>query len=970
MTAVAGIPSQPGTYYMGATGGGVWKTTDYGVRWKNVSDGYFDTPSIGAIRVALSDPDIVYVGTGSDGIRSNVITGKGVYKSADAGKTWTHIGLKNAGQIGAVEIHPEDPDLLFVAAIGQVFQQSPERGVFRTRDGGESWEKVYFHSETTGVVDLEFHPQDPLTIYASLWEAERKPWTIISGGYQGGIIKSSDGGDTWTRLGGGLPDGLIGKIDLAVSPAAPDRLVALVEAPVGKGGLYLSEDRGATFTLISSKKELLDRPFYYCNVDLDPQNANTMYVNATQFWKSTDGGQNWKSIGTPHGDNHDMWIHPTDSLLYVQANDGGANVTTNGGKTWSSILNQPTAEIYQVEVDDQYPYWLYGGQQDNSTISVPSIPPFDATRGTGSSAFWMAVGGCETGPAVPKPGDPNTVFSNCKGRFGVFNKVTGQEKQYYVGASNMYGHNPKDLRYRFQRVSPIHVSPHDPGVVYHASQFVHKTTDEGQTWETISPDLTAFKPDRQVISGAPITRDITGEEFYSAIYSLRESKVQAGVLWAGANDGPVHVTVNGGAEWKNVTPSDLPPDGRVDCVEPSPHHAAKAYIAVLRYQLGDWHPYIYRTTDYGASWTLLTTGDNGLPADFPTRVVREDPDREGLLYAGTEFGMFVSLNDGTSWQSFQQNLPVTPVTDIKVYRKDLVLSTMGRSYWILDDISPLHRLDAETDAITLLPVSDVFSWRHTERSGVPNYPGPGATINYYLPENIDGVITIRISDENGNSIRAYSSRKQRADKTNRETDMATGFRNEGRDAILKNKKGLHRLSWDLRHTGPWDKNASRSGANGPRVSPRKFTVELIADGQTQTQTFEVLHDARVLEAGTSSADLLEQEGLLLKLRDLRSEAKKLAAELESLIEKLDTQRSPKMEKSLAYLEALKSDLITRKGRYQTPMLLDQMQYLSSMLDRADQRPGMDAKLRFGELEKKFRTIARKYKEVSASLPRT
>ncbi|MDZ7645479.1 MAG: hypothetical protein U5K76_15445 [Woeseiaceae bacterium] len=555
VTAVAGTVAAPGTFYLGASGGGVFKTTDYGQSWAPVSDGAFATPSIGDIAVAQNDPNIVYVGTGSDGLRSNVIVGKGVYKSVDGAGTWEHIGLGNTGHIGAVEIDPTDHNVVWVAAIGQAFEANEERGIYKTEDGGRSWDKVLYHSDTVGFTDVELLPGNPDIVFASAWKAERKPWTIISGGTadEAGIWKSVDGGDSWTKITEGLPTGLTGKIDLAVTPADSSVVYALVEAPDEAGGLYKSVDQGQSFEHVSSDRGIRSRPFYYTNVDVDPQNADIVYVMATRYFKSVDGGSSWERMQSPHADNHDMWIDPNNPDLFIQANDGGANVTFNGGETWSTQFNQPTVEFYQVEVDDQYPYWLYGGQQDNgTTIAVPSQSPGPVQHKVN---YILHTGGCETGPAVPKPGNHNIVYANCKGRFGVYDKRTGQEKGYYVGAANMYGHNPEDLRYRFQRVAPIHVSPHDPDVVYHASQYVHRTTDDGVTWETISPDLTAFEPDKQVISGSPVTRDITGEEFYSTIYSLRESPVQPGVIWSGANDGPVHVTRDGGATWTNVTPS-------------------------------------------------------------------------------------------------------------------------------------------------------------------------------------------------------------------------------------------------------------------------------------------------------------------------------------------------------------------------------------------------------------------------------
>ena len=463
VTTVHGVTSERNTFYMGTTGGGVWKTNDAGLNWFNISDGFFSSPSIGAINVYQKNPDIVYVGTGSDGLRSNIIVGKGLYRSEDAGNTWKNIGLSDVGQIGAVEIHPDDPNNILVAAIGQPFKKNNERGLYHSKDGGKSWKNILFLSDSIGIVDVEYAPDNPNIIYAASWRAERKPWTIISGSTNGGAYKSVDGGDTWEKINVGIEAEYVGKIDIAVSRSNPDRLFLMVEASDGKGGLYKSENRGDTFEHMNGREELVNRPFYYLNVESNPLNSDILYSSANRFMISKDAGATWKSYSTPHGDNHDIWINPEDTSVWIQSNDGGANITFNSGRTWTTQFNQPTAEIYQVEVDDQYPYWLYGGQQDNySTVSVPSLPPYGLQAGP--NAYITNTGGCETGPAVPKPGNPNIVYSNCKGRFGVFNKVTGQEKQYYVGASNMYGHNPKDLKYRFQRVAPIHISPHNPNL--------------------------------------------------------------------------------------------------------------------------------------------------------------------------------------------------------------------------------------------------------------------------------------------------------------------------------------------------------------------------------------------------------------------------------------------------------------------------------------------------------------------------
>lgn len=975
VTAVAGIESQPGIFYMGATGGGVWKTTDYGQNWQNVSDGFFESPSIGAIRVCQTDPKIVYVGTGSDGIRSNIIIGKGMYKSTDAGKTWKHIGLKAAGQITALEIHPANPDVVVAAALGNPFGPNAERGIFRTRNGGQSWEKVLFISDSTGFSDVEFAPGDPNTIYAGAWRAERKPWTIISGSAkEGGIYKSTDGGNTWNKLTKGLPQGLIGKIDFAVSPADPNRLYALIEAPEGQGGLYRSNDKGETFELISTKKELLDRPFYYLNVDANPLNANTLYVNSTSYFKSVDAGKTWTTQRSPHGDNHDMWINPKDSTLFIQCNDGGANVTRDGGRTWSTQHNQPTAELYQVAVDDQFPFWLYAGQQDNTTIAVPSFAPYSAPGGP--SSFWREVGGCETGPAIPKPGDANIVYSNCKGRFGVYNKSTGQELQYYVGASNIYGHNPKDLQFRFQRVAPIHASIHDPGTVYHGSQYVHRTSNDGKTWEIISPDLTAFEPDKQVISGSPITRDATGEEYFSTIYEINESPLQEGILWVGANDGPIHVTTDGGKSWQNVTPKTVGPSGRVDCIEPSPHKAHKAYACILRYQLDDWKPYIFKTDDLGKTWTLIT---KGIPDDFPVRVVREDPDREGLLYAGTEYGMYISFDDGDNWAPFQQNLPVTPITDLAIRHKSLAVSTMGRSFWILDNLTSLHQWQAIKKGMQAFLYKPIDAYRlrgrGTGAGTVPSYPSPGAMIEYYLPKPVEN-LELQILDAQGKVVRSFAPTATRAPEATDNSDnpdMATGFRRQGASVQPGKKAGINRFIWDLRRDGFMGAN-NRTVA-GVLTAPGVFTVRLQVDGRTVEQPLKVWMDPRLVEAGVSLADLKAQEDLAINVQQLREKAfatnedlkKQLSATKE--IEKLAKKKALEAIQALALkLENLSKELNTAEGRYMTPMLIDQLSYLASMLDQADQRPGDDAYDRYDELNRQLQKIVGELKGAAPARP--
>ncbi|MBV9611766.1 MAG: hypothetical protein JO091_04810, partial [Acidobacteriaceae bacterium] len=809
VTAVTGVPSQPLTFYMGSTGGGVWKTTDAGHAWTNVSDGFFSVASMGAIEVSLSDPNVVYAGTGSSKIRSNVSIGRGIYKSMDAGKTWTFIGLRDVGQIATIRVHPENPDIVYVAALGNPFVANKDRGVFRSNDGGKTWKHVLFLSDELGAADLELQPGNPNVVFACMWHGQRKPWTIISGSHDGGIYKSADGGEHWSKLAGGLPNELFGRSNVAISAAMPNRIYALVEAKPGSG-LYRSEDAGESWALVNGSASIITRPFYYTTLGVDPNHADVVWVGDEGWFKSTDGGKTFHSSPVPHGDNHDVWINPRNSDYMIQANDGGANVSLDGGRTWSTQANQPTAEIYQVAVDNQYPYLVYGAQQDNTTLIVPSRPLPNAQE--------FRIGpGCETGPIIPDTTDPNIVYGGCKGQFSRQDMRTSDEAQYWVGAESLYGNAGSDLMFRFQRVSPMEVSPHAAHTVYYGSQFVHRSADGGVSWERISPDLTAHPPGTQGASGEPITRDATGEEVYSTLYAIRESPLDGNLIWTGSNDGLVYVTRDGGKTWKNVTPK-LQPGGRVQNIEPSPHRAGTAYVAMYRYLLGDFAPYLFRTDDFGNTWTCLTDGANGIAKDEPTRVVREDLDRAGLLYAGTEFGIYVSFDNGSHWQSFQLNLPVTPVTDIKVWHKDLVLSTQGRSFWILDNLTPLHQLNGKVaggSAFLFAPREAIRGvWRGAipglpRNTPSPEYPAPGATIDYYLAEAPAGEITLEILDSERKLVRKFSSAATTAPSASgeRETpageDEEGGFRFRGGPTRLEKTAGMHRFTWDLRYPGPW-----------------------------------------------------------------------------------------------------------------------------------------------------------------------
>ena len=965
VTAVAGHRAQRSTFYMGATGGGVWKTTNSGATWHPISDGYFESPSIGAIRVAEANPDVIYVSTGSDGLRSNVIIGKGVYKSTDAGKTWKHVGLSKTGNSGAVLIHPRDPDLVYVAAIGNPFAANSERGVYRTRNGGEGWEKVLFVSDETGAVDLEFAPDNPDEIYATMWRAERKPWTIISGGEEGGVYKSTDAGENWKQLANGLPSGLRGKADLAVSAGDPQRVYVLIEAPGAEGGVYRSDDRGESWRQVTDFQPIRNRPFYYCNLEAHPKNPDILWGMAEGYHKSDDGGKTWTLEPTPHGDNHDMWINPDEPDIFVQSNDGGANVTLDGGETWSTQHNQPTAELYQVEVSDAFPYRLYAGQQDNSTISVPSLPP--RSMPGGHTSLWEDHGGCETGPVVPKPGDPDIVYADCKGRFGLFNRRTGQEQQNYVGFWNIYGHNPKDLQFRFQRVAPIHVSPHDPNRVYHTSQYVHVTENGGRQWQTISPDLTAFTAETQVVAGDPITIDVTGEEHFAVIYEIQESPQERGVIWVGSNDGPIHVTRDNGKSWKNVTPKDLGPYGRVQTIEVSPHHPGKAYAAILRYQIGDFQPHVYQTENYGETWTRLTTGDNGIPNDYPVRVVREDPHREGLLYAGTEFGMFVSFDSGSHWQSFQLNLPATPVTDLKVVGKDLVMSTMGRGFWILYNVTPLHEIEpsmaradahlfASAEAYRLRLPQQFMAQRRTPDE--PQYPEPGANVDYFLAKEPTEALTLEIFDAAGALVRRFSS--EGASQSNVAPEEAS-MRAPQLEAIgapkLDKSTGHNRFTWDLRHAGAWHAEEKRSGHDGPMVAPGTYQARLTVGDWSETVSFEAKIDPRVVAEGhVTDEDVAAQVKLALDARDALSRSRLAASRVDKALSEAEGTKKET-------LQVIRKELVTAPRRYSQPMLVDQLDYLYGNLDTADQRPGKDATDRYEALNRQLKELTGRLDEL-------
>lgn len=868
--AVAGHPTDAMTFYFGSTGGGVWKTTNGGITWDNISDGYFNTASVGALQIAESDPNVIYAGMGECCIRGNVSFGDGVYKTRDGGETWQSMGLADTRHIARIRIHPKDPNLVYVAALGHAFGPNPDRGVFRSRDGGQTWEKILYRDDATGAIDLTMDPNNPRILYAALWQARRMPWAMVSGGPGSGLFKSTDGGDSWEELThkGGLPEGVWGRVGVTLAPTQPKRVWAMVEAE--QGGLYRSDDGGQSWDLVNQDREIRARPWYYTHVFADPKDPQSVSILATGFWHSDDGGKHFHQVATPHGDHHDLWIDPKNPARQIHGADGGGTVSFDGGHSWSNIYNQPTGEFYHVMVDTNIPYRLYGAQQDNTTISVPSRTRHAAI----SQREWFDIGGAESGYIAVRPDDPNIVYAGSSGggeggRITRYDHRTREQRDISPWPEKTAGMASQDYTYRFQWTTPIVLSPHDPNTLYVAGNRIFATRNEGRSWTLISPDLTKQDATKFGPSGGPITKDHTGVEVYGTVFALAESPLQPGLLWAGTDDGLIHVSHDAGESWTNVTPPELPEWSLISLIEASRFHAGTAYVAATRYKLDDPRPSLWRTRDFGGHWEPIVAG---LPKDAYTRVIREDSVAEELLFVGTERGMYVSLDQGDHWVSLQLNLPRVPIHDIQVVGDDIVVATHGRSFWILDKGSPLRQLlepDTSSAAMRLFrpspayraapggtiwfpkaidsvdPVA-VLEWPTGASFYVKKKPAPGdppffldagqnpvygVIFHYWLEQDETAPVVLQITNARGDLVQEL-----RSDSTHPNQPK------------LEGAKGFHRVTWNLRYpeaTRLEDGDHEIWETVAPLVVPGIFKATLVTESRSVSQDFEVLADPRV-----------------------------------------------------------------------------------------------------------------------------
>jgi photosystem II stability/assembly factor-like uncharacterized protein len=936
--ACTGVSGDRDTYYFGACGGGVWKTTDAGRTWKNVSDGFFGG-SIGAVTVSDSDPNVIYVGGGEVTVRGNVASGDGMWKSTDAGKTWKSIGLKGSRHIPRIRVHPKNSDLVYAAVLGHLSGPSEDRGVYRSKDGGKTWDKVLFSNPHAGACDLVMDPTNPRILYASTWRVIRTPYSLESGGEGSDLWKSTDSGDTWKKITGnkGLPKGTTGIIGIAVSPIRHERVWAIIEND--KGGIFRSEDGGDTWSKINSERKLRQRAWYYSRIYADTADVDVCYVVNVGFHRSKDGGKTFTSIRVPHGDNHDLWIDPQDSQRMIEANDGGANVSFNAGASWSAQNNQPTAQFYRVTTDNHFPYRIYGAQQDNSTVRIASRT--DSRRGIGERD-WEPTAGGESGHIAPHPINPDIVYGGSYGGYlSRRNHRTGENRNVNVWPNNPLGWGAETLEHRFQWNFPIFFSPHDPKVLYSASQHLCRSTDEGQSWQVISKDLTTNDKSRQAPSGGPITKDNTGVEIYCTIFAAAESPLERGVLWCGSDDGLVHVSRDNATSWQNVTPKNLPEWMQINSLEIHPTRKGGVYIAGTRYKLDDMKPYLYRTLDYGQSWTKIT---KGISKSHFTRVVRADPKRQGLLYAGTEWGLYVSFNDGAQWQPMQLNLPIVSVTDIAVKEGDLIAATQGRAFWVLDNLDHIRQLAAEIAGKDL----HLFKPEPTYRmggggggNGTGKNPASGVEIRFHVSQKLldaKTVVALELRDNDGTLIHRY----------------ATDSTKKGKKLTVK--AGINRFEWNRRYEGAlevpgmilWSANLS-----GPSAVPGTYQAQLVAGSKTLKTTFLIRKDPRT-EA--SIQDIQSQFTFLTDIRDKLTETHKgilrirdIRSQVEATLQKVEKADNTEALLSLGKdLKVTVTDIEehlyqTKSKSRQDPLnfpikLNNKLGHVSSTVARGDYRP--------------------------------
>ena len=941
--AVAGSASRPLEYYFGATGGGLWKTTDGGVTWRPVSDKFFSSSSVGAVAVAESNPDILYIGMGETQLRGNIIQGDGVYKSTDGGKSFAHLGLERTLAISRIRVHPANPDIVYVAALGDPYGPNPERGVFKSSDGGTTWTKSLFRNDKTGAVDLAIDPKNPDTIYAGLWEVFRTPHSLSSGGPGSGLFKTTDGGARWTELtrNTGLPEPVWGKVGVSVSGADSNRVYAIIEA--AEGGVFLSDDAGRSWRRVNEDRRLRQRAFYYTRVYADPKEKDTVYILNTGFYRSTDAGKSITAIRVPHVDNHDLWIAPNDPRRMINSNDGGANVSSNGGESWTD-QDFPTAQFYNVITTAHVPYHVCGAQQDNSTACLSSA-------GDGSL---YDVGGGESGYIAPDPEDTDVFYAGSYGGFLTrINRRTGERRAINVWPDNPMGFSAADIKERFQWTYPIVIDPTEPKTLYATSQHVWKSVDEGQSWRRISPDLTRHDPSTLGPSGGPITLDQTGVETYAVVFTLAPSPVDGQVIWAGSDDGYVHVTRDAGKTWQKVTPPDLPDYTRVSLIEASPHAAGTAYLAGNRYQRADRAPYVYQTADYGQTWTKVV---RGLPPDDFARVIREDKKRKGLLFLGTEKGIYVSFNDGVEWQSLRLDLPVTPVHGIEVKGDDLIIATHGRSFYILDNISVMRQItrDTTTDAVVLFDPADVT--RSISR---------GLSIDYFLKTGADPV-TIEILDAHGASIRTFTGTAAPATAPATQPGGREGEDNPARPAAasVPVKEGMNRFTWDLRYPGARDFPGLimwAGSTRGPQAPPGRYVVKLTANGVSRSQDFTINRNGAVKEV--TDADLQAQFELAGEINAKVNAANEAVLRIRSVRDQITARLANTRDAHIARagntliekLTAVEGELYQYRNRSsQDPLnfpirLNNKLAALQGLVEYGDHKPTDQARAVFKEL---------------------